>query len=135
MEYTQFRNYFGKPVFGIHHDLFSIIQKYVTDEEVSAFYPKNLLIDGVNLEVIIFTDSDAWIFIKEESTIEVSVIKDFKVEKMKIIRSTGYQDYGLKLEIEFTSGDKLFLNSSEDTNDDWKETFSLYIEDLFQLLK
>lgn len=134
MEFTEFKKVFGKPIFGEHHDLIAIIQKYVTEQDIVVFYPKNLMLEDSSLEIIIFSKSDVWFFTKEENTIEVKVIKDFKVKKMKVIEPTGHL-YHLKLEVEFTTGDKLYLNSDEDTNDNWKETFSLYIRDLIHFLK
>ncbi|OAB30203.1 hypothetical protein PMSD_20675 [Paenibacillus macquariensis subsp. defensor] len=132
MDYLRFKNNFGQPILGTHRELFYTIQKYVADEDVKGFYPRNMLLEGRDMEVFIFTEGDIWSFRKMDNIIETSVIKVDKIVKLKLAHSQN--EYGMKLEIEFTNGDKLSFKSSEDTNENWKDTFSVYLEGIFKLL-
>jgi hypothetical protein len=132
--YRDFKREMGSISYGGYTKILSNIQKYNTDDEVRAFYPKNFFTDSAEVEFFIFTDRSIVRFRQNARASDVMYYKDFQVESLRIIKSNSRQEE-MQLEIKLRSGDKFFFDSKADSNLDWVDTYAKYIENIFILLK
>ncbi|MHA2856910.1 DUF3908 family protein [Paenibacillus lautus] len=135
MNYIEFKKKMGQPIVGVNPELFFNVQKFVIDQNVRAFYPKNFFHENKETELYIFTEKDLWCFVVGKETTDATLIKDFQVDKLRIIRANNQRLTGSNLEIKLISGDEIFFNAKEDSNEDWVEQYTWYIEEIFDLLK
>ncbi|WP_339245268.1 hypothetical protein [Paenibacillus sp. FSL F4-0243] len=117
-----------------YHAMFFSIDKFVLEEQVKAFYPKNFFSDVNPTEFFIFTDSNIWCFIENMDATEIILYKNFEVEKLKLVRANNQRQIEAKLEIHLKSGEQILLSPNDEANVDWKDTFITYIEKIFDLL-
>ncbi|WP_405173785.1 hypothetical protein [Paenibacillus sp. FSL H8-0260] len=112
-----------------------IAQEYLSDDKVKAFYPKGDMESDDNGQLYIFTESDLWIFQKENSIEKIQVKKDIKVTEItrSVVNST--RPTGLNLQIQLESGEIIDFNASEGVNEQWLENFNNYIELVFTKLR
>ncbi|MET1173788.1 DUF3908 family protein [Paenibacillus amylolyticus] len=134
MEYSEFKRGIATSQNGKYTKVLFNIQQYITDDEVRAFYPKNFFNASTEPEFFVFTDNNIIRFTQNDTVSEVSYFKDFRVEKLSIVRTNNRKEE-LQLEIKLSSGDKFIFNSKEDSNHDWAYDYTDYIENIFKLLK
>lgn len=133
--YIEFKRYAGNPSRSLRRNIFQTIQNHVPDEVIRGFYPKHYLPDSKNLEMVIFTDDDIWFFTDNNLGTEIKIFKKYRVDKIKLNRAQNERFTSSRLEIDLESGEKIILDSTEDSNEDWADTFTSYIEHIFNLLK
>ncbi|SEO11571.1 DUF3908 family protein [Paenibacillus sp. OK076] len=132
--YRDFKREMSSISYGGFTKILSNIQKYVTDDEVRAFYPKNFFTDSAEVEFFIFTDRSIIRFRQNARASDVMYYKDFQVETLRIIKSNSRQEE-MQLEIKLRSGENFFFDSKADSNHDWEDTYAKYIENIFIMLK
>ncbi|RAI85656.1 MULTISPECIES: DUF3908 family protein [Paenibacillus] len=132
--YHDFKREMGSISYGGYTKILSNIQKYVTDDEVRAFYPKNFFTDSAEVEFFIFTEKSIIRFRQNARASDVMYYKNFQVETLRIIKSNSRQEER-QLEIKLRSGESFFFDSKADSNHHWEDTYGKYIENIFIVLK
>lgn len=131
--YKEFKRFFGNR--SVSTDLLLYIQESKLEEDLVAFYPRNWFVDGKEPEMFVITKDDIIRVKRNHKVLDIEVFKDFKVTKLSYSENLQNRYTGSKLEITLQTGDKIFFNASEDANEDWTETFSQYIEEIFKTIK
>lgn len=111
------------------------IDQVVPVENVKVFYPKNLYSGEPNLKLFLFTGNDIWIAEQTSwSSVQITLHKNIQAEKLTRQIQTRNRFDGTQLSILLRSGENLEFNSKEDSPEDWIETFSEYIDEIFELI-
>ncbi|WP_161556829.1 DUF3908 family protein [Paenibacillus amylolyticus] len=132
--YQDFKREMATISYGGFTKILSNIKKYITDDEVRAFYPKNYFTDSAEVEFFIFTDRSIIRFRQNAKASDVMYCKDFQVETLRIIKSNSRQEE-IQLEIKLRSGENFFFDSKTDSNHEWVDSYAKYIENIFIMLK
>lgn len=137
MKYEELKPYFSRRGNGQALSFFEHVEKYVSLKEIKLTYAKDFLKPNVDsAELFVFIDKAIWRFKNyEDGVLETSVIKDYKIEKIKLIQNLRGRSFHAKLHIVFASGEELFFDANEDTGEEWKYDYSGYVKEVFELLK
>ncbi|OBZ18284.1 hypothetical protein A8L34_01480 [Bacillus sp. FJAT-27264] len=136
MKYDQLKSYFGRFGIGNLHYFFQHVDSYLSLEEIDLTYPKDFLKqNSKTFELFVFSKKTIWRFKQQNGLLETSVIKDFKIDNLKIIQSLRDRNTYNKLNITFSFGEKIFLDANEDSNEEWRYEYSGYIKEIFELYK
>lgn len=141
IDYFEIRDYFAsrdyyEPKLRLYNAIFHNIEEFIDPNEINIFYPKNLFIEGSDLEVYILNNSQILrCRIIDEDRIEIKIfflkdLKDFTCECVKI----SYEDYYDKLILKFNDNEILILDSSMDTNFSWKTKFEKQIKEIIKVI-
>lgn len=136
MKYEQLKAYFSRSGNGQSQGIFEYVEKFVSLIDIKLIYAKDFFKPNVDsAELFVFTDKVIWCFKNhEDGVIETNVIKEFKIEKIKLIENLKDRSFHTKLHIIFASGEELLFDANEDTGEEWKYEYSGYIRELFELL-
>lgn len=128
--------------FSGHHDPFinrefriisSMLRDFVSQESVVYFYPKNLFVDGTDIEAFVFYKD---VFQVITSDRENGIIKTHKITSIKDFELTRSADDDKNLILSFylEGGKKYTFNNSSDTNSSYQEPFREIIQNLHKHL-
>lgn len=131
--YTEFKRFFGNR--SLTMDLLHFIEDSKLEDELVAFYPKNWLTNGETPELVLFTKTDIVRVAKNHKILEVEIHKNFEVKKLSYLEHLNNRYAGSKLEIFLLSGDHIFFDASNDTNEDFVEYSNKYLKEIYNYLK
>ncbi|MEH6957780.1 DUF3908 family protein [Neobacillus drentensis] len=109
-------------------------KEFIPESDIKIFYPQYLFRENVETNLLLFTKTKVYKITGDESRtfFHVFNLKDVVDVNFQVFNEAGRDNFILN--ISFTSDKHLSLNSLNDTNDHWRNTFINKIKAIFQTL-
>ncbi len=114
--------------------IFRNIEEFIDPNIINIFYPKNMFVDGKDLEIYIFLESKILrgrVLDNNITEIKILYLKDLKDF---ICECTFDEEYHHKLTLKFYNDEVIVLDSLVDTNYSWKYKFEKEIKEIIQII-
>lgn len=133
--YDDFKKEHGGVNYRQYWGFIQTVDELVPADTVKVFYPRNLYsVDGL-LTLTLFTEKDVWILEKQKDDLNITVHKNYQVESFSRKIQSRNRNGGSTLNVSLRSGASLQFDSKADApNEDWVETYTGFIDDVFDLI-
>lgn len=108
------------------------IKRFVNVEGIKEFYPKNIFLEGKQLEVFVFTDKNLTVFSFNQSVLSLKTVKYdlIKLTELSIYSNDRSRE---KIVIQCEHGEYV-LDPFNDTNDTWNDRLAIKLPRIYSLI-
>lgn len=141
LTYQDYKGFFTKMKYANHfsdyHEQVRMMKNFdrlFDSMEIVEFYPKNCFIREALTSLYVFTENKLVKISEYDKRVKFDVFNYNDIQTLNLETQDYYGSGRSALNIQFSNGEQVYLNSNEDTGDDWEDTFEDKIVKIFNFL-